>query len=105
MEGTVTVDTELEYLREAAPRLDPTQQARAIEVADAIQTAVTARPDIAVSIIGIGLDALSTGLRHDPDSLLDMAPWIALAHDVFAYVTDGTTTDALDALRAGDLGL
>jgi hypothetical protein len=90
---------------EAPQRLTPTQQARSIEVADAIQRAVSGRPDIAVSIIGIGLDALSSGLRHDPDSLLDMAPWIALAHDVFAYVTEGTTTPALRALQAGDLGL
>ena len=85
--------------------LDTDQRARAVEIADAIQAAVVARPDIAVSIIGIGLDALSSGLRHDPDSILDMAPWIALAHDVFAYVTRGDTTPPLDALRAGDLGL
>jgi hypothetical protein len=100
------MNTELrETAAEPVYRLDVPQQARAVEIADAIQAAVAARPDVAVSIIGIGLDALSSGLRHDPDSILDMAPWIALAHDVFAYVTDGTTTPPLDRLRVGDLGL
>ncbi len=80
-------------------------RARAVEIGTAIQRAVAARPDVAVSIIGVGLDALSSGLRSKPESIVDMAPWLNLAVDVFNYVLTAETTDALDALRAGDLGL
>ena len=85
--------------------LDPAQRSRAVEIADAIQAAIAARPDVAVSVIGLGLDALSSALRNDPDRIIDMAGWVRLASDVFAYVTDGTTTPDLDRLRGGDLGL
>lgn len=78
-------------------------QARAVEVGNAIQHAVAGRPDIAVSTVGIGLDLLSTTLIQKPDTVLDLAPWVRLAADVFAYVTEGTTTPKLDLLLSGDL--
>ena len=90
---------------DAPDRLDPAQAARAVEIGTAIQTAVSARPDVAVSVIGLGLDALSSALRNDPDAIIGMAAWVRLASDVFGYVIEGTTTPDLDALRGGDLGL
>lgn len=81
------------------------ERARAVELGDAIQHAVAARPDVAASVVGIGLDALSTGLRNSPESILDMEPWLRLAVDAFNYVRTGASTPDLDALRAGDLGL
>jgi hypothetical protein len=86
-------------------RLDADQSSRAVEIADAIQAAVSARPDLAASVVGIGLDALSSGLRNDPDSILGMAGWVRLASDVFGYVLTGEATDDVDRLRLGDLGL
>ena len=90
----------------AAPdSLDLDQRSRAVEIGDAIQAAVAAQPDLAISAVGLGLDALSSLLRNDPDSALGMASWVRLASDVFGYVIDGTTTPDLDRLRVGDLGL
>lgn len=52
-----------ETVEPEAPTLSPKAIARAAEIAGSIQRAVAARPDLAVSIVGVGLDALSTGLQ------------------------------------------
>lgn len=104
--GTRTLDTFDPEPGEQSPAvLDDAQRARAIHVGNVVQATVSARPDIAVSVIGMGLDALSSALIHNPDAILDMAPWVNLAADVFGYVSDGRTTPELDALFAGNLGI
>lgn len=82
---------------------DPAMMARGVEIADAIQRAVAARPDLAVSLYGIGLDALSTRLRHEPAFMLELDPWLRLAVGVYDYVIAGIPSAPVDRLVAGDL--
>lgn len=81
--------------------IDPAILDRAGKVADAIQAAVSARPDVAVSLYGIGLDALSTKLRTEPGFLDEIEPWVLLGVGIFNYVRTGDSDESVDALLAG----
>jgi hypothetical protein len=83
--------------------LDDAARDRARAVGDAIQHAVAARPDVAVSPMGMGLDTLSTLLRNSPDVLEDFGPTLALAVDAYNYVVAGVESPGVAGLLAGDL--
>lgn len=86
-------------------RLDDASRVRAKIVGEAIQHAVAKRPDIAVSVVGIGLDAVSSRLITAPDDLvLSIGSWLQLGVNVFNYIVGyGETTEDVTALLAGTL--
>ena len=81
--------------------LDNDARARAAQIAAAIQTSVSARPDIAVSPMGMGLDALSGLLVSSPDAIVDFGPMLTMAVGAYNYVLTGERSEALDAMLAG----
>lgn len=81
------------------------QAARSREVGGAIQRTVAADPAIAASIVGIGLDALSSTLINSPDQLPGFGGWVELIGGVYAYVMAGERSPRIDALLAGDLAI
>jgi hypothetical protein len=88
------------------PGLSDEARARARAIGDAIQAAVSKRPDIAVSPVGMGLDLLSGLLIRDPDRALDIEPWITLAAGCFDYIATGRRSrDVDDLLGGGSLGM
>jgi hypothetical protein len=72
------------------------QRARAVAVGTAIQATVSRDPELSVSVIGMGLDALSSALIHTPDKLEEMRGWLQLIAQVEAYVYDPDAPGALD---------
>lgn len=85
--------------------LDAEYMDRATAIADAIQRSVSARLDLASSLYGIGLDALSSRLRSDPTFLTELEPWVLLFVGVFNYVRTGEPDEHADALLAGTFSL
>jgi hypothetical protein len=84
--------------------LDPAIVERAGEIAAAMQSAVAARPELAVSVYGIAIDALSTGLANDPARILAAGPWLVLIVAAYNYIADGSDPDGVaSALIAGQL--
>ena len=81
--------------------LDDDAKARASQVGQAIQTTVAAQPEIAASVMGMGLDALSGLLTSDPDQLLQFAPMLNLAVAAYNYVVTGEAAPELAQLMAG----
>ena len=65
------------------------QAERAAEVGRTIQAYVASVPSLAVSPVGIGLDALSTMLIDNPAGLDDLIPWIDAINAIVRYVRDG----------------
>lgn len=83
--------------------IDDAGIARAIGIADVIDRYVAADVDLATSAVGMGLDALGTALRSKPAEMYrDLAPLVALAADVLAYVETGMVGPTI-AERFGDL--
>jgi hypothetical protein len=78
---------------------------RSREVGQAIQRAVSADPTLAVSIVGIGLDALSGVLIHSPDQLPSFAGWVELIDAVYGYVMRGQRSPRIDDLLSGSLAI
>ena len=81
------------------------RDARSREVGQAIQQAVSRDPALAVSVVGIGLDALSGVLINSPDQLPGFAGWVELIDAVFGYVMDGTRSPRIDDLLGGTLSI
>lgn len=70
--------------------------ARSAAIADTIDRFVAADPELALSLYGMGLDALATALRTKAvETYTDVAPWLALATDVFAYLETGAIGPAM----------
>lgn len=70
--------------------LAPEGVARAHRVAAAIDEYVAADVTIAASAVGMGADALASALRtRAAETYADLAPWVALAADVMAYIETG----------------
>ncbi len=89
--------------------LDDAGRARARAVSDAIQEYVATRPDLASSVVGMGLDAASSAIRSKPDETIDqLGPWLALVVDAFNYITTGaigaTLADMLPELGSSSAG-
>jgi hypothetical protein len=75
---------------------------RARHVAGSIQAAVAARPELASSIYGVGIDALTTALANDPARVMEAGPWLVLIVACYNYVADGRDPDGIVAgLAAG----
>lgn len=85
--------------------LDQVRDDRSREVGAAIQRTVAADPGLAVSIVGIGLDQLSSVLIHSPDQLPGFGGWIDLIDAVYGYVMRGERTPVLDELLSGHLAV
>jgi hypothetical protein len=81
------------------------RDARSREVGQAIQATVSSDPALAVSIVGIGLDALSGVLMHSPDQLPGFGGWVDLIDSVYQYVMTGQRSPRIDSLLAGELGV
>jgi hypothetical protein len=81
------------------------RDARSREVGQAIQHTVSSDPGLAVSIVGIGLDALSGMLISRPDELAGMGAWVDLIDSVYRYVMTGARSPRIDSLLDGDLAI
>ena len=79
------------------------QAGRSAEVGWALQRVVARDPDLASSIVGVGVDALSSMLINQPDEIPRMAGWIELINGIRAYVMEGDATDTIADLLAGTL--
>jgi len=87
---------------QSIPATEMTERAR--QIANAMQTAVAARPDLAVSIYGIAIDAISNGLANDPERIMASGPWLVLIVAAFNYIADGSDPDGIAAtLIRGEL--
>lgn len=85
---------------------DPREMhARSREVGHALQHAVAGDPGMAVSIVGIGIDALSSVLINSPDQLPGFGGWVELIDGVYRYVMIGERSSAIDQLLGGRLAL
>ena len=87
--------------------MDDEARARSIALGDAIQHALAARivggEDL--GLFGVGLDALSSMMRNNPDTIPEFGPMLALVVEGFNYVLAGERTPRVDGLLGGDLGL
>jgi len=76
------------------------RDARSREVGEAIQRTVAADPELALSIVGVGLDALSSMMINSPETFMSNRPWVDLIEAIFAYVGDDIRAELVDRLLA-----
>ena len=82
--------------------MDDAARDRARAIGEAIQRAVSGRLDLAVSPVGIGLDALSSMMIHNPEALAELSGFLTLAVEVWNHVVAGDTSPAVAGLLAGE---
>jgi len=87
--------------------MDDDARARTAALGEALQTALAARvmqdPQLAMSPIVMGLDALSSMMQHSPDTLADFGPMLGTAVACFNYALAGEASPAVDAILSGEL--
>ena len=83
--------------------MDDDAKARAVAIGEAIQATVAAKVLAGqdLGLFGIGLDAMSTMMRNNPDVMPDFAPMLRAIVEAYNYVMDGTRTPTVDAVFDG----